>query len=101
MNNLKEYTNKTTNNITSNFSQTINTHNLSIKLPLEESMKNEILDILNLNNFKNKKCWWHRYLLSISRRIIQRIEKLLCRNPRNGHRSFSCGYKVSCFQRFS
>ena len=50
LNNLKEYTNKTTNNITSNFSQTINTHNLSIKLPLEESMKNEILDILNLNN---------------------------------------------------
>ena len=50
LNNLKEYTNKTTNNITSNFSQTINTHNLSIKLPFEESMKNEILDILNLNN---------------------------------------------------
>ena len=50
LNHLKEYTNKTTNNITSNFSQTINTHNLSIKLPFEESMKNEILDILNLNN---------------------------------------------------
>ena len=49
-NNLKEYTNKTTNNITSNFTQTINTHNISIKLPFEESMKNEILDILNLNN---------------------------------------------------
>ena len=50
LNNLKEYTSKTTNNITSNFSQTINTHNISIKLPFEESMKNEILDILNLNN---------------------------------------------------
>ena len=47
--NLKEYTNKTTNNITSNFSQTINTHNLSIQLPFEATMKNEILDILNLN----------------------------------------------------
>ena len=47
---LKEFTNKTTNNITSNFSQTINTHNISIKLPFEETMKNEILDILNLNN---------------------------------------------------
>ena len=50
LNNLKEYTNKTTNNITSNFSQTINTHNISIKLPFEETMKNEILEILNLNN---------------------------------------------------
>jgi len=50
LNNLKEYASKTTNNITSNFSQTINTHNISIKLPFEESMKNEILDILNLNN---------------------------------------------------
>jgi len=37
----------------------------------------------------------------INRRIIQRIEKLLCRSPRDGHRSFSCGYKASCFQRFS
>ena len=50
LNNMQNFTNKTTNNISSNFSQTINTHNLSIKLPFDESMKNEILDILNLNN---------------------------------------------------
>ena len=50
LNNMQNFANKTTNNISSNFSQTINTHNLSIKLPFDESMKNEILDILNLNN---------------------------------------------------
>jgi len=50
LNNMQNFTNKTTNNISSNFSQTINTHNISIKLPFDESMKNEILDILNLNN---------------------------------------------------
>ena len=50
LNNMQNFTNKTTNNISSNFSQTINTRNLSIKLPFDESMKNEILDILNLNN---------------------------------------------------
>ena len=50
LNNMQNFTNKTTNNISSNFSQTINTHNLSIKLPFDQSMKNEILDILNLNN---------------------------------------------------
>ena len=50
LNNMQNFTNKTTNNISSNFSQTINAHNLSIKLPFDETMKNEILDILNLNN---------------------------------------------------
>ena len=50
LNNIKKYTNQTSNNISSKFSQTINTNNLSIKLPYEESMKNEIIDILNLNN---------------------------------------------------
>ena len=50
LNNMQNFTNKTTNNISSNFSQTINANNLSIKLPFDETMKNEILDILNLNN---------------------------------------------------
>ena len=48
--NLKNITNKTTNNISSNFSQTINTNNLSIKIPFQEINTKEILDILNLNN---------------------------------------------------
>lgn len=50
LHNIKKYTNQTSNNISSKFSQTINTNNLSIKLPYEESMKNEIIDILNLDN---------------------------------------------------
>ena len=54
MNNLKEYTNKTTNNLTSPFSQSLKSNNISVKTPSDKliniNMNNEILNILDLNN---------------------------------------------------
>ena len=54
LNNLKEYTNKTTNNLTSPFSQSLKSNNISVKTPSDKliniNMNNEILNILDLNN---------------------------------------------------